>query len=106
MTSIDQGDKSPSSSKTFEAEPTSSSILGLQWNVEADNLEDCRGMQNGDTSEDYSESGVIPVFDPLGIVYPFNIRMRLLVYSKWKENEQSWIQGMGIRDDSSEPNGS
>ena len=44
MTSIDQADKSPSSSKTFEAEPTSPSILGLQWNVDADNLEVCRGM--------------------------------------------------------------
>ena len=42
MTSIDQADKSPSSSKTFEAEPTSPSILGLQWNVDADNLEVCR----------------------------------------------------------------
>ena len=43
MTSIDQDDKSPSSSKTFEAEPTSPSILGLQWNVN-------------------SGSGVIPCF--------------------------------------------
>ena len=42
MTSIDQADKSPSSSKTFEAEPTSPSILGQQWNVDADNLEVCR----------------------------------------------------------------
>ena len=45
MTSIDQADKSPSSSKTFEAEPTSPSTLVLQWNVDADNLEVCRGMQ-------------------------------------------------------------
>ena len=45
MTSIDQADKLPFSSKTFEAEPTSPSILGLQWNVDADNLEAYRGMQ-------------------------------------------------------------
>ena len=45
MTSINQADKSPSSSKTFEAEPTSPSILGMQWNNDADNLEVCRGMQ-------------------------------------------------------------
>ena len=45
MTSIDQADKSPSSSKTFEAEPTSPLILGLQWNVDADILKVCRGMQ-------------------------------------------------------------
>ena len=44
MTSIDQDDKSPASSKTFQAEPTFPSILGLQWNVDADNLEVCRGM--------------------------------------------------------------
>ena len=41
MTSIDQADKSPSSSRTFEAEPTSPFILGLR-NVDADNLEVCR----------------------------------------------------------------
>ena len=45
MTSIDQDGKSSSSCKTFEAEPTSPSILGLQWNVDANNLEVCRGMQ-------------------------------------------------------------
>ena len=45
MTSIDQADKSPSSSKIFEAEPTSPSILRLQWNVDEDNLEVWRGMQ-------------------------------------------------------------
>ena len=45
MTSIDQDDKSPASSKTFEAEPTSPSILGLQWNVDAGNLEVCRGRR-------------------------------------------------------------
>ena len=33
------------SSLTFEAEPTSQSILGPQWNVDADNLEVFRGMQ-------------------------------------------------------------
>ena len=63
MTSIDQADKSPCSSKTFKAEPTSPSILGMQWNVDADNL--CRCMQRhaeGDTDEDNSASGVIPCF--------------------------------------------
>ena len=35
-------------------------------------------------------SHVSAVFDPLGIVSPFTIRMRLLLKSIWKENGQSW----------------
>ena len=63
MTSIDQADKSPSSSKTFEAEPTSPSILGLQWNVDADNQSgSLQRHAKGDTGEDNPESGVIPRF--------------------------------------------
>ena len=93
LTSIDQADKSPSSSKTFEAEPTSPSILGLQWNVDADNLEVCRGMQKEipvKITQRAVLSHVSTVFDPLGIVSPFTIRMRLLLKSIWKENGQSW----------------
>ena len=93
MTSIDQADKTPSSSKTFEAEPTSPSILGLQWNVDAGNLEVCRGMQKEipvKITQRAVSSHVSAVFDPLGIVSPFTIRMRLLLKSIWKENGQSW----------------
>ena len=92
MTSIDQADKSPSSSKTFEAEPTSPSILGLPWNVDADNLEVCRGMQKEipvKITQRAVLSHVSAVFDPLGIVSPFAIRLRLLLKSIWKENGQS-----------------
>ena len=93
MTSIDQADKSPSSSRTFEAEPTSPSILGLQWNVDADNLEVCRGMQK-EIPVKITQRAVLfhvsAVFDPLGIVSPYTIRMRLLLKSIWKENGQSW----------------
>ena len=35
-------------------------------------------------------SHVSAVFDPLGIVSPFTVRMRLLIKSIWKENGQSW----------------
>ena len=93
MTSIDQADKSLSSSKTFEAEPTSPSILGRQWNVDADNLEVCRGMQKEipvKIMQTAVLSHVSAVFDPLGIVSPFTIRMQLLLESIWKENGQSW----------------
>ena len=93
MTSIDQADKPPSSSKTFEFEPTSPSILGLQWNFDADNLEICRGMQKEipvKITQRAVLSHVSAVFDPLGIVSLFTIRMRLLLKSIWTENGQSW----------------
>ena len=93
MTSIDQADKSPSSSKTFKAEPTSPSILGMQWNVDADNLEVCRGMQEEiplKITQRAVLSHVSAVFDPLGIVSPFTIIMRLLLKSFRKENGKSW----------------
>ena len=35
-------------------------------------------------------SHVSAVFDPLGIVSHFTIRMRLLLKTIWKENGQSW----------------
>ena len=91
MTTIGQADKSPSSSKTFEAGPFSPSILGLQWNVDADNLEVCRGMLKEipvKITQRPELSHVSAVFNPLGIVSRFTIRMRLK--SIWKENGQSW----------------
>ena len=93
MTSFDQADKSLSSSKTFEAAPTSGSVLGLQWNVEADNLEVYRGMHKDipvKITQRVVLSHVSVVFDPLGKVSPFTIRMRLLLNSIWKEKGQSW----------------
>ena len=43
MKEISAEDRSVSLSKTFEAELLAPSILGLQWNVESDSLEICRG---------------------------------------------------------------
>ena len=40
---IEEGSKSSAKSKSFDAEPQTSAILGLQWNVESDTLEVCRG---------------------------------------------------------------
>ena len=93
LTSIDQADKSPSPSKTFEAEPTSSFILGLQWNLDADTLEVCRGMQKEipvEITQRAVLSHVSTLFVLLGIVSPFTVRMRLLLKSIWIENRQSW----------------
>ena len=95
MTSIDQADKSPPSSKNFEAEPTSPSILGPQWNVDADNLEVCRGIQNDKPVKIMHRavfSYVSAVFDSLGILFPSTIRFQLLLKSIWKENRQSRVK--------------
>ena len=40
--SIPEGDRSEAKNKTFEAEPYTSSLLGMQWNVDDDTLEVCR----------------------------------------------------------------
>ncbi|XP_075260006.1 uncharacterized protein LOC142351745 [Convolutriloba macropyga] len=42
---IPEADRSTNVLKTFEAEPQSSSILGLSWNVDTDSLIDCRGTE-------------------------------------------------------------
>ena len=43
-------------------------------------------------------SHVSAVFDPLGIVSPFTIRMRLLLKSIWKETVQSWDKELNEED--------
>ena len=86
-------DKSPYTIKTFEAEPTSPSSMGLQWNVDADNLEVCRGMQKEipvKITQRAVMSHVSAVYDNLGIMSPFTIRIGLLLKSIWKENGQPW----------------
>ena len=44
MAVISPEHRSGALSKTFEAEHSAPSILGLQWNVESDSLEIFRGM--------------------------------------------------------------
>ena len=41
--SIPEKDRTDEKCKTFEAEPHTSSFLGMQWNVNNDTLEDSRG---------------------------------------------------------------
>ena len=75
---IPAADRSMIVVKTFKAEPQSSSILGLNWNVDTDNL--------------IVLSFVPTVFDPLGICSPFTIRMRLLLKSIWAAMGQTWAK--------------
>ena len=81
------------STKTFETEPQSSSILWLNWNVDTDSLIVCRGTEQ-DVPANITQTNVLlfvsAVFDPLGICSPFTIRMRFLLQSIWATMGQAW----------------
>ena len=83
---IPETDSSTKAVKTFEAEPQSSSILGLNWNVDTENLIACRGTEQ-QLSQKITQrivlSFVSAAFDPLGICSPFTIRMRFLIKIFW-----------------------
>ena len=86
-------DRSTKAVKTFEAEPMSSSILGLNWNVEKDFLQVCRGADKpvpNKITQRVVLSAVSAYFDPLGICSPFTIRMRLLLKKIWAAKGQAW----------------
>ena len=90
---IPETDRSTKVVKTLEAEPQSSSILGLIWNVDTDNLIVCRGTEQevpAKITQRVVLSFVSAVFDPLGICSPFTIRMRLLLKSIWASMGQAW----------------
>ena len=85
-------DTSDALSKTFEAEPLAPSILGLQWNVESDTLQICRGTRKevpAKVTQRIVVSHVSSVFDPLGLFSPSTMRMRLLLKGIWKRHGQS-----------------
>ena len=67
---IPEADRSTIVVKTFEAELQSSSILGLNWNVDTDSLIVCRGTEQevpAKITQRIVLSFVSAVFDPLGI---------------------------------------
>ena len=90
---IPETDRSKKVVKTFEAEPQSSSILGLNWNVDTDSLIACRGTEQevpAKITQRIVLSFVSAVFDPLGICSPFTILMRFLLKSLWAAMGQAW----------------
>ena len=90
---IPETDRSTKVVKTFEAEPQSSSILGLNCNVDTDSLIVCRGTEQevpAKINQRILLSFVSAVFDPLGICSPFTIRMRFLLKSIWAAMGQAW----------------
>ena len=70
---IPEADRSRRVIKPFEAEPQSSSTLGLNRNVDEDSLIVCRGTEQevrAKLTQRIVLSFVSAVFDPLGIVHP------------------------------------
>ena len=90
---IPETDRSTKVVKTFEAEPQSSSILGLNWNVDTDSLIVCRETEQevpAKITQRIVVSFVSAVFDPLGTCSPFTIRMLFLLKSIWASMGQAW----------------
>ena len=88
-----EADRSTKVVKTFEAEPQSSSILGLNCKVDTDNLIVCRGTEQevpANITQRIVLSFVSAVFDPLGICSSFTIRMQFLLKSIWAAMGQAW----------------
>ena len=67
---IPEADRSTKIVKTFEAEPQSSSLLGVNWNVDTESLIVCRGNEKefpAKITQRIVLSFVSAAFDPLGI---------------------------------------
>ena len=90
---IPEEDRSTKAVKTLEVEPQSSSILGLNWNVDSDSLVVCRGIDQEvptKVTQRIVLSFVSAVFDPIEICSPFAIRIRFLLQSIWATIGQAW----------------
>ena len=93
MNSFQKNDRAESTFNTLEAEPAASSLLGLQWNMEEDNLEVCRGDSKeipNKITQRVVLSFVASVFDPLRVFSHFTMRMRILLKTIWAKHGQVW----------------
>ena len=94
--------------KTFEAEPQSSSILGLNWNVDTDSLIVCRGTEQEVPAKNNSEncpilclSSVRPTWDMFTIPHTnaVSTQKHLAQTSEIQEvRRQSCTMGSEIKD--------
>ena len=62
MNSFKEGDRAESTTKTVKAEPAASALLGLQWKMEEDTLEVCRGVSKEIPSKKTQRCAVICCF--------------------------------------------
>ena len=80
----------------------SSPILDLEWIIDKDFLQVCRGPSK-ECPQDITQRIVLPfvfsVFDPMGIVAPFTMRMRNLLKSIWIRFAQSWDEKIAVDDE-------
>ena len=90
---IPEADRLTKVVKNFKPEPQLSSIRGLNWIVDTENLIVCRGTKQ-EVSAKLTQRIVLSfgsaVFDPLGICSPFTICMRFLLKSIWAAMGQAW----------------
>ena len=85
----------------LNAEPTSSSILSLEWKTGQDCLQVCRGPTKESSSEITQRlvsSFVSSVIDPMCIFASFTMRMRMLLKIIWIHHGQSWDEGLNEED--------
>ena len=85
----------------LNAEPTSSSILGLEWKIDQDCLQVCKELNKECPSEITQRvvlSFVSSVFDPMGFFATFTMRMRMLLKSIWIHHGQSWDEKLNEED--------
>ena len=77
----------------FTLNAESSPILGLEWMIDKDCLQVCRGPSKESPQEITQRvvlSFVSSVFDPMGIFASFTMRMRILLERIWIRFSQSW----------------
>ena len=76
-----------------DTEPRQVIILGIQWNVEVDKLQLCRGLvqkRKGIWTQRAVLSVVSSVYDPLGCFAPFTVVARITLKEIWTSHGQRW----------------
>ena len=74
----------------LKAEPTSSTFLSLEWKIDQDWLQVCRGPNR--------QRPLQVTQRPMGIFAPFTMRMRMLLKSIWIHHGQSWDERLKEED--------
>ena len=78
--------------------------MGMQWIVENDTLEVCRGADK-EVPNKITQRAVLSfaasVFDPLALFAPFTMRMRILLKTLWAKSGQQWDHKIEVEDERS-----
>ena len=89
---ISEQDRSEAKSETFEAEPHTL-LLGMQWNLDNDTLEVCRGAEKEvlyKITQWAVLSFVASVCDPVRLFAPLAMRKRILLKTISAKHRQEW----------------